>query len=1258
MLQNHWTRSLLLRALSLFIGLFVTLLSGIRPAQAALIIIDDFDGIVLGTRSVSLSDSGGTTSMPSFGESGGVGTIVLPANGNSFSVVELSYNWAVPLDFTDGGINTQLYFEFASVSHNHPDTWRSAGTIQATVTTLVGGVPRNDVTFGVGIGQQANIVMAYPFSYFTGTPNWNQVVAIKFAFYSMGTNLAPQPTSVYAINRIRATPDGGSAPIPPSTTLTYNAPTAASVPRSQTTLSFGVTFSGIVSGFSAADVTLNGIAGAVASVSGGSGGRGNTFTINVTGMSTHGTLSVRIVGGVALDDWDQPNFPSSILTVNYGNPPAITNGPPPGGTAGTPYSFSYAATGDPTITFSDTGALPTGLTLSNAGVLSGTPSTPGTFTGTVRAVNTYGSTPQNYSIVIACPPITVVPPTITNPAAAAAYSTTFSASGMSGAYTFDVSAGALPTGLTLNGATGELSGTPRASGAFTFTIRARHNTYTCEGTQAYSINVAPPTLSLAPASLPAGTAGAAYSQPVTASGGNTPYSYAVTSGALPAGLNLSAVGLLSGTPTASGSFTFEVTATDSTTPTASVARSYTLSVAAPVITLAPTSLTAGTAAVAYNATIAASGGTATYSYSIGSGALPAGLSLSAAGAITGTPTASGSFTFSVTATDSTTPAGSGSQSYTLVIGVPVITLAPTSLTGGTAAVAYNATITASGGNGAYSYSIGSGALPAGLSLSTAGAITGTPTASGSFTFSVTATDSTTPAGSGSQSYTLVIGAPVITLAPTTLTGGTAAVAYNATITASGGNGAYSYSIGSGALPAGLSLSTAGALSGTPTASGSFTFSVTATDSTTPAGSGSQSYTLVIGAPVITLAPTTLTGGTAGVAYTATMTASGGNGAYSYSIGSGALPAGLSLSTAGAITGTPTASGSFTFSVTATDSTTPAGSGSQSYTLVIGAPTLAITPATLPDATAGFVYSASLTGSGGNSPYTFSDGAGLPTGMTLAADGTISGTTLLNGNFTFNVTVTDSTTPGATHSQSYTLNVVLPVLTLLPTGLTDAMTDAPYSVTFSATNGIAPYTFSHTGGVLPTGLIFDAATATLSGVPTVDGVYTFTIGVTDTTTATTDRTYTMTVSPQPVVSPPALPCDDHNFIADSMIRSVVTFQDFRVSCRLLVLDGAYMDGTLSAPTHAGSIGIASVLDMGVLQAVDVMGGSGVFPGDVVVCLRGTGAMVFLDARGIPRSPQMVTAWQTPSFPGYTCATLYAPGTLVLVKSDVLPVQAGE
>src|SRR5207302_1344801 len=141
------------------------------------------------------------------------------------------------------------------------------------------------------------------------------------------------------------------------------------------------------------------------------------------------------------------------------------------------------------------------------------------------------------------------------------------------------------------------------------------------------------------------------------------------------------------------------------------------------------------------ATMAATGGTAPYSWSVVSGSLPAGLSLVAAsGAISGTPSGSGTSTFTVQAADSN--AQNTTATFSLTINRPALVITTTSLPSGTQNAAYSASMSAAGGTTPYSWSVVSGSLPAGLSLASAsGAISGTPSGSGSSTFTIQAADS-------------------------------------------------------------------------------------------------------------------------------------------------------------------------------------------------------------------------------------------------------------------------------------------------------------------------------------------------------------------------------------------------------------------------------------------------------------------------------------------------------------------------------------
>src|SRR5262249_22326279 len=135
-----------------------------------------------------------------------------------------------------------------------------------------------------------------------------------------------------------------------------------------------------------------------------------------------------------------------------------------------------------------------------------------------------------------------------------------STTGASGAVTFTVSSGALPNGLSLS-AGGLLSGTVLQAGTFAFTVTAT-DAGGCPGSRAFSFTFTCPAIGVAPAFLPDRAVGSAYSTSLGASAGTPPLAFAVTEGALPAGLSLSAAGLLSGTPEAAGPASFTVGVTD------------------------------------------------------------------------------------------------------------------------------------------------------------------------------------------------------------------------------------------------------------------------------------------------------------------------------------------------------------------------------------------------------------------------------------------------------------------------------------------------------------------------------------------------------------------------------------------------------------------------------------------------------------------------------------------------------------------------
>ncbi len=808
----------------------------------------------------------------------------------------------------------------------------------------------------------------------------------------------------------------------------------------------------------------------------------------------------------------------------------------PGVQAGNSYSQTFSASGGvgPRTFALTAGALPPGLSLTSGGALSGTPTASGTFnfaiTATDSAPTPFSSAPVAYSLTVTAPTITVSPAALPGGTTAAAYSQTFTASGGIGAYAYSVTAGALPPGLILGGDT--LSGAPTAAGTYNFTITAT-DSLGFTGARGYSILMADPVVIItgpAAGALPGATAGQLYAaQTFTASGGQGAHSFALVAGALPPGMSLTSSGILSGTPSTPGLYNFSIAASDSSPapgPFSSTPVAYSVSVVAPLIVVSPTSLPPMTTAANYSETFTASGGVGPYSFAITAGSLPPGLTLSG-NTLSGVSTAAGSYPFTVTATDSS--GFTGSQPFILSGADPVITVTGPSagtLPGASAGTAYNQTFTASGGQGSHSFTLAAGALPPGLTLSSDGLLAGAPTAIGTFNFAVEARDSSPAPGpfvSAQVAYSLTVTAPTVTVSPSSLPDGTTAAAYSQTFTASGGAGPYSFAVTAGALPGGLALAADGALIGTPNAAGAFSFTVTATDAL--GFMGDQVISVTIADPTVTVtAPTAgaLVSGQVGTTYSQTFTATGGQGTHSFALDSGALPAGLTLSAAGELSGSPTQAGVFSFSVIAADASPTPGpfiSTPVAYTLEIAGPTIVLTPAAgaLPTGQRTVAYSQTFAASGGAAPYAFSVTAGvLPAGLTLASDGTLSGTPEAAGDHDFTVTATDAM--GFAQAAAYTLEVGTPVPVVQPK---TAETIGGQSVTIDVTQGAIGVDIISVSVASPPSngvAVVQGLTIIYTANPDFSGTDSFTYTVSNAGGASTPATVTITVAPALTTGP--------------------------------------------------------------------------------------------------------------------------------------------
>jgi len=676
-----------------------------------------------------------------------------------------------------------------------------------------------------------------------------------------------------------------------------------------------------------------------------------------------------------------------------------TLSPLPSGIVGVSYSFMLSAYGDEPIWWHLGGDLPPGLSLDANGLLSGVPTAPGTYSFSVQAANDYGFENRLYDLTVYQLP--VITTTVLGYARlGTAYSSQLTAIG-SMPITWFITNGSLPTGLSLNPNTGIITGTPVEGGSFTFTVVATNIagtsdpvTLTIEAGSALAITTTSP--------LPNGIRGVVYT-PLTFNADGTDVSYVYTwswaaqaGSSFPPGLTLNGTtGVLSGTPTAIGTYNVNVTITGGGT---SATAPFTITVGAPPVITSNPNLGGGVSRPF--STVLQASGTQPMTWAMIAGPTPAAdIQLNSAGVLSWLSPILGTYTFTVVA--SNVFGDSAPVQFTLIITTPSII--DVDLDNGIVEIPYSHTFTA-GGATPFTWSHTAGDLPPGLDFDPeTGTLSGNPTTAGTYNFSIRVDNI---GGYAEESFSLtVVARPIITTLA--LNSGNVNLYYSQTLMALGTTPiTWNVLAPTGAetgLPPGISL-TGATISGMPSALGLYMFTVMAENITGPVYADTRQFTILIGhegAPIITTNPALYA--TRGEPYSLLLEALGDL-PIIWSLDSGSsLPDGLSLSN-DTILGTPTVAGVYNFTIIAENA---AGSDSRTFTMTIADPPI-ITTTVLPDGTTGTAYTTTLSATG-DTPISWQvlsvtgSETGLPPGLSLdAITGKIYGAPTTAGIFTFSV----------------------------------------------------------------------------------------------------------------------------------------------------------------------------------------------------------------------------------------------------------------
>ncbi len=1002
----------------------------------------------------------------------------------------IANGWALPTGF----VGTNYGQVLNAPACGAPCTWSLAGGtlpngLSVSATGTIGGTPTAAGTFTFTVrvsGTNGSTQRVMSMRVGASTPQALSIVPTGIADITIGT-----PATFALIAQGGAPPyqwsvlpgAGGADPLPPGVTLqtpgeTLGANFTAGVPY--------LAGRPMQAGIYPFTVQLTDSAGTT---------RQRTFSWNVSRLSSqYGNLPL---AGHPL-----------VYNTPYAQPLLVMGG-----------SGTYAFTSTP---------MPPGLMLQATGIVDGIPGNTGSFNASVQASDGSGnSVTRGINLLIAGP--TGTTPTITTGPnlglVALGGAATFPINAFGGTPPYTVTALSLPPGFAV-APPAAITGIATSAGLHTFTLQLQDAVGNI-AVRTFTLTVA--AFSVPTPELPDAAVNVPYSvalQPVGA-----PALTWSSTAVLPAGLDISPAGVISGVPTASGTFTLQLQASDGTS-TIGVRPFLRISnVAMTSERILPVAIVGSP----FTYTFSTTGGGAGKNW--WSGSLPDGLQLTPSGTLEGVPRASGTFTVDVWVSDGGTPAFSRFVLYVRHPNAELLDITTPSTLPDVVVGRYGSIqLEAQGGIPPYQWAVASGAsVPAGVALVSGSevpaALGATPgsafligrlTTPGSYSFDVIVTDSV---GTHAQrTFTLKASTVGFVMAGEQLPTARTGASYRADILGIGGTAPYTFSArpGNPVVP-GVTLSSSGAIAGTPTSTGFYHFTVQVRDAEGRTYSAPVQLTSASASGLVVTNddPPDIAVGQGGHSFELTARPLSGEPAtYSWSV-IGGLPPGMSLLTgddvgpgATALVGQPTTPGTYPVTVRASNTTNASDTADHVFTIhvtpfhIVAPPVAFQDHLHLPAGTAGQPYATTVkVAGGGPAGFSVTEGSALPPGLGLSAAGVLSGTPTGAGRYTVDVTIKDLA--GNATSESFRLDIT-PAGMAPPLVISDDDTEL-----FPATNG-APYLFNldllveggagsltwalAAGSTLPDGLTIlpggNGVPAHLGGMPAVDGEFSFTLTVGD------------------------------------------------------------------------------------------------------------------------------------------------------------------